>query len=136
VAEEIVFGDISTGAQNDLQLATDMARHMVTQYGMSERLGLVTFEEPRAPLLSPLAAQERKTYSERSAEAIDAEVARLLEEAHARVRDTLAARRPLLDMVARALLQKETLDRAAFDEILRRAQEGERFRQASADATA
>jgi cell division protease FtsH len=120
VAEELVFGDTSTGAQNDLQLATDMARHMVTQYGMSERLGLATFEQARAPFLSPLSLQEKKAYSERTAEKIDAEVAKLLDEARARVRETLGAQRRLLDMLAKTLLEKETIDRAALDELIRK----------------
>jgi cell division protease FtsH len=118
VAEELVFGDVSTGAQNDLQQATDMARHMVAQYGMSERLGLVTFEEVRSPLLGPNAQPERKACSERSAEAIDIEVARLLGEAHHRVRTTLSSKRALLDLLAQTLLQKESLDRAAFEALL------------------
>lgn len=130
VAEEIVFGDVSTGAQNDLQLATDMARHMVTQYGMSERLGLVTYEEAHAPLLHPSAQAQRNSYSERSAEVIDAEVARLLDEAHRRVRETLLAKRGLLDLLAHTLLQKETVDRAGFDEILRSSPGSGRYRQA------
>ena len=53
VAEELVFGEISTGAQNDLQRATDIARSMVTEYGMSDRLGLVTYERPRQPMFLP-----------------------------------------------------------------------------------
>ncbi|MET3132735.1 cell division protease FtsH [Oxalobacteraceae bacterium GrIS 1.11] len=119
VAEELVFGDISTGAQNDLQMATDMARHMVTQYGMSERLGLATFEEARAPLLNPL-APEKKSYSERTAETIDAEIAKLLDEAHKRVLGTLREGRALLDALARLLLENETVDRAALDALMQR----------------
>jgi len=121
VAEEIVYDDVSTGAQNDLQLATDMARHMVTQYGMSERLGLVSYEETNAPLINnPLASSRKKDYSERSAEAIDAEVSRLLEDAHRRVQETLGAKRALLDQLAHVLLEKETLDRSAFEALLKR----------------
>ncbi|HJW56032.1 MAG TPA: ATP-dependent zinc metalloprotease FtsH [Burkholderiaceae bacterium] len=119
VAEELAFGDVSTGAQNDLQMATDMARHMITQYGMSQRLGLVTFEEVRTPFLNPVLAQEQKPYSERTAEAIDAEVSALLDDAHARVRDTLNAKRALLDLVAKTLLEKETVGRAALDALIK-----------------
>jgi cell division protease FtsH len=118
VAEELVFGDVSTGAQNDLVLATDMARHMITQYGMSEKLGLATFEQAGAPLLGPGTAWEKKAYSEHTAQSIDAEVAKLLEQAHARVKETLAARRELLDALAQALLSKETIDRAGLDALL------------------
>src|SRR5574337_966262 len=82
VAEDLVFGDVSTGAQNDLQRATDIARHMVTHYGMSECLGLTTFEDaPASPFLDGAAVRESRLYSERSAQAIDEEVRRLLDEA-------------------------------------------------------
>ena len=118
VAEELVFGDISTGAQNDLQQATDMARHMVTQYGMSERLGLAAFEQGNGP---PSFAQlgERKGYSERTGQTIDAEIAKLLSDAHERVRQTLIEKRDLLDALAHALLQKETVDRDTLDALVK-----------------
>ena len=111
VAEEVVFGDISTGAQNDLQRATDIARSMVTEYGMSERLGLVTYTREKRPafldvLQGPPSARE---YSEETARAIDAEVSRLLAEAHERVRAILTDRRQALDTLAQTLLEKETL---------------------------
>ncbi len=118
VAEELVFGDVSTGAQNDLQLATDMARHMVTQYGMSERLGLATFEQASAALTFPPSIPDKKGYSERTARAIDTEIATLLGAAHERVIVTLTAKRKLLDALAQALLENETVDRAALDVLL------------------
>jgi cell division protease FtsH len=119
VAEEIVFGDLSTGAQNDLQMATDMARHMVTQYGMSERLGLASFEKPSASPMYPSGVGERLPYSEQTAQGIDLEIESLLRESHERVRQTLQEKRPLLDALAHALLERETLDRAAFEAIIR-----------------
>jgi cell division protease FtsH len=119
VAEELVFGDVSTGAQNDLQMATDLARHMVTQYGMSERLGLAAFEQPLNSPLYAAAPGQRREYSERTARMIDADIARLLGEAHERVRATLRERRKLLDTLAHALLDKETVDREALDLLLR-----------------
>jgi cell division protease FtsH len=118
VAEELAFGDVSTGAQNDLQQATDMARQMVTQYGMSQGLGLATFEQPAARLLVPAALQQRMPYSESTAQAIDTEIEALLGQAHGRVRATLTEKRLLLDALAHALLEKETLDRAAIDTLL------------------
>jgi cell division protease FtsH len=118
VAEEIVFGDSSTGAQNDLQMATEMARHMVTQYGMSERLGLASFEQPGSSPLYPGMAGERLPYSERTAQGIDQEIASLLGQAHERVRQTLLEKRALLDVLARALLEHETVDRAALDQLV------------------
>jgi cell division protease FtsH len=118
VAEELVFGDVSTGAQNDLQMATDLARHMVTQYGMSERLGLAAFEQDTGGALYAAAPGQRREYSERTARMIDADIARLLDEAHVRVRTTLAERRGLLDTLAHALLEKETVDREALDALI------------------
>jgi len=119
VAEEIAFGDLSTGAQNDLQMATDMARHMITQYGMSQSLGLAALEQPTGSPLYPASMSEKKSYSEQTARRIDAEIVRLLEEAHQRVKDTLTEKRDLLDALARALLDKETIDRDALDALLR-----------------
>ena len=95
-----------------------MARHMMAQYGMSRRLGLVTFEDVRSPLLGPNVQPGRRACSERSAEAIDVEVARLLAEARQRLRATLTSIRALLELVAQTLLQKESLDRAGFDALL------------------
>jgi cell division protease FtsH len=119
VAEEVVFGDLSTGAQNDLQLATDMARHMVTQYGMSQRLGLATFEQTPGSPIASVTAGGRQPYSERTAQNIDAEIVELLGEAHQRVKETLIEKRDLLDAVARALLDKETLDRDGLDALIK-----------------
>jgi cell division protease FtsH len=119
VAEETVFGDVSTGAQNDLQRATDMARLMVTQYGMSEQLGLATFEEPRQTFLNVQAAvmPAAREYSERTAQAIDEEIRKILGEAHARVRETLSKRRALLDALAKLLLEREVVERQVLDDL-------------------
>jgi cell division protease FtsH len=120
VAEELVYGDVSTGAQDDLERATDMARHMVTQYGMSERLGQVTFDSPRAGAFLQVAdAPVRRNYSEETAKLIDEDIARLIRDAHARVRRTLTDKRPALDALARMLLEHEVVDRAALDQLLR-----------------
>lgn len=111
VAEEMVFDDISTGAQNDLQRATDMARTMVTQYGMSEKLGLATLEGPRTPMFLPIATPPARDYSEDTARAIDQEVNSILNDAHTRVREILAAKRPALDTLAQLLLKNEVVER-------------------------
>jgi len=107
VAEELVFGEISTGAQNDLQRATDIARSMVTEYGMSDRLGLVTYERERRPMFLPESFAPSKAYSEEKAAEIDEEVARVMEEAHQRVRAILSERKKVLDDLAHLLLEKE-----------------------------
>ena len=109
VAEEIIFQDISTGAQNDLQKATDIARSMVTEYGMSEKLGLVTYEKERRPFLVDTEKTPSKEYSEKTARDIDAEVARLVEKAHERVRKMLTERREQLEIVSQKLLEQETV---------------------------
>ena len=119
VAEDIVFGDISTGAQNDLQRATEIARTMVTQFGMSEKLGLVSLEGPRTPLFLPVPMQSTREYSDDTARLIDAEVKRILVEAHEQVKATLAAHRPALEELAQLLLKKEAVDRPELQAILK-----------------
>ena len=120
VAEELVYADISTGAQNDLQRATDMARHMITQYGMSERVGHMTFEGPQqSAFLNIPGVPERTTYSERTAQLIDEEIGKLIGEAHARVLRTLTEKRSLLDALARLLLKHEVVERPMLDELLK-----------------
>jgi cell division protease FtsH len=107
VAEELVFGEISTGAQNDLQRATDIARSMVTEYGMSDRLGLVTYERERRPFFLPESFSPTKTYSEEKAAEIDEEISKAVEEIHQRVRQILSEKRGELDTLAKMLLEKE-----------------------------
>ncbi len=109
VAEELVFDEISTGAQNDLQRATDIARSMVTEYGMSDLLGLVSYERQRQPMFLPDNFSSGKNYSEAKASQIDEEVARFLEESHRRVRKILSERRTVLDDLARLLSEKESV---------------------------
>jgi cell division protease FtsH len=109
VAEELVFQEISTGAQNDLQRASDIARAMVTEYGMSDRLGLVSYERPRQSMFLPDNFSSGKNYSEAKAAQIDEEVTRFIEDAHQRVRGILAERRAVLDDLARLLSEKESV---------------------------
>jgi cell division protease FtsH len=118
VAEELVFGEISTGAQNDLQRATDIARSMVTEYGMSDRLGLVTYERERRPMFLPDTFSAGKTYSEERAAQIDEEISKVIEEAHARVRGILSQRRKVLDDLAHLLLEKEVVQGEELREML------------------
>ena len=107
VAEELVFGDISTGAQNDLQRATDIAHAMVAEYGMSDLLGPVTYERPRQPVFLPENYSPGKPYSETKATQIDEEVSRVMAEAHERVRKILSERRKVLDDLAHRLTEEE-----------------------------
>jgi cell division protease FtsH len=109
VAEEIIFGDVSTGAADDLRRATDMARHMVAQYSMSDTLGLATFEDPRQSFLGAVGPAPRE-YSEATAQAIDGEIALILSAAHTRVRETLTDHRSTLEALAKLLIDKEVVN--------------------------
>jgi cell division protease FtsH len=111
VAEEIIFGDVSTGAQNDLQRATDITRSMVVEYGMSTRLGLLTYTRERRPLyLDIMGSAREREYSERTAQEIDDEMATLMEAAHQKVRSILTEKRAILERIAKILLEHEVLE--------------------------
>jgi cell division protease FtsH len=118
-AEEIAFGRISTGAQNDLQRATDIARSMVTEFGMSELLGAVNYTGSNRPafLENPF-AMERGNYSEETALKIDAEVKRILTEAHEMARKVLRDRRDTLDALSQRLLEKEVIESEELKAIM------------------
>ena len=119
-AETTVFGHLSTGAANDLRRVTDIARSMVTRYGMSERLGSVAYDrDPHtfmtgSDLPSPL---REKDYAEETAAAIDKEVSAIVQTAMARALDILRERRDVLERSARRLLEKETLDEKELAEL-------------------
>ena len=111
VAEEVHFGEISTGAQNDLYRATDIARSMVREYGMSDKLGPITFERERRPLfLDMMMPPSSKDYSEATAQEIDREVSGLVEKAHHRATEILEGKRATLEQVAQVLLEKEVIE--------------------------
>jgi cell division protease FtsH len=119
-AEEIIYdGIVSTGASNDLERASELARQMVTRFGMSDKLGQVTYGNPRTGqfLQSPFGVEERN-YSERTAEQIDEEVRRIMDEIYNRVRDILSMRRNSLEEIARELIRKETLSRDELERLL------------------
>jgi cell division protease FtsH len=110
-AEEVAIGEITTGAHNDLQRATDIARSMVTEYGMSDLLGAVNFDgNKRAKFLDIPMPQERGLYSEETAQTIDTEIKRILEEAHTTARQILSDNRDALETVTRRLLEVEVME--------------------------
>jgi len=110
-AEEIAFNEISTGAQNDLQRATDIARAMVTEFGMSDSLGAVNYDGHRQPtFLDTPYARERGNYAEETAVKIDSEVKRILTEAHETARRILRDHREILDRLSQRLLEKEVIE--------------------------
>jgi cell division protease FtsH len=114
----MIFGDVSTGAQNDLQKATEIARTMVTQFGMSDRLGLVALEGQRQPVFLPVGEQSSKEYSEETARIVDEEIKRLLMDAHQKVRSFLSSCRDALEELAQLFLEKEVVERPALQSIL------------------
>jgi cell division protease FtsH len=126
IAEEIVFDEISTGAQNDLARATDIARSMVKQYGMSEKLGHMTFEQERKPLfLDIMPGGGTKEYSEETAREIDNEVKAIIEHSYTRVKEVLTDKRDLLELVAKTLLEKESIDGEDLRKMLKEHAEGD-----------
>jgi cell division protease FtsH len=98
--------------------ATDLVRHMITRYGMSEALGLATFAAPRQALFLQVSTGAPKEYSEETARVIDAEIQQLLEVAHTRVDETLTAKRVLLEALAQLLITHEVVDRTALTRLL------------------
>jgi cell division protease FtsH len=117
-AEELCCGDLSTGAANDLERATETARQMVSRFGMSERLGPVTFGRASGMRFLHGAMGEERNFSEETARAIDAEVRQILEEQYARARHVLEERRDALEAIAQRLLEVETLDRAQLEALV------------------
>jgi len=109
VSEEIVFGDISTGAQNDLEHSSELTRNMVCSYGMSEKLGAITFGKKNKSLFLGTEYNEEKNYSEETARQIDTEVKTVIHESYQRVRMLLKENRPILDALAAELEEKEVL---------------------------
>ncbi|MEQ1909735.1 MAG: hypothetical protein ABMA15_12985 [Vicinamibacterales bacterium] len=118
-AEEIAFGEITTGAQNDLLRATDIARAMVTEYGMSDALGLINYDGNKRPKFLDIAMpQERGLYSEDTALKIDTEIKRIISEAHVRAHDILTERREQVDTIAKRLLAVEVMEGDELRQIL------------------
>jgi cell division protease FtsH len=115
VAEEIIFNEVTTGASNDLERATRLARAMVTQYGMSEKLGPLTFGEKEELIFLGREISEQRNYSEEVARQIDREVRRLIDEAHQTARQILIDNRGKLTELAERLVREETVDAASFN---------------------
>ncbi len=111
IAEEVIFEEVSTGAQNDLGRATDIAKSMVKEYGMSEKLGHMTFEKERKSLFLDFGPSSGgKDYSEETAREIDNEVRAIIEESYLRVKTLLTDKRVFLEKVAQILLEKESIN--------------------------
>jgi len=118
VAEDIVFKDITTGAQNDLERATKIARQMVTEFGMSEALGPITLGRKEHQIFLGRDISEQRDYSEEIANKIDKEVRKIIETAYTRAKDILTKNKGKLKKVARNLMERETLDGKELDDLL------------------
>ena len=117
-AEELFCDDITTGASNDLERATKVAREMVTRYGMSEELGTQVFGEAQHEVFLGRDYAQKNDFSAETAKRIDDEIERIMREAHDRAREVLGARRDQMDTMARVLLERETVEGAAVDALL------------------
>ena len=117
-AEELFCGDITTGASNDLERATKLARNMVTRYGMSEALGTRVFGEPQHQVFLGRDYADKQDYSSETAKRIDDEVERIMREAHERATQILNGCRDQMDTMARVLLERETVEGDAMMALL------------------
>jgi cell division protease FtsH len=119
VAEKLVFNELSTGAANDLERATGLARKMVCEWGMSEKLGPLTFGKKEEQIFLGREIATHRDYSEQTAQEIDKEVKRIVEEAESKATELLTANVDKLHLLANALLEREILDGDEIDRILR-----------------
>jgi len=119
IAEEIVSGDISSGAAGDIQQATNMARAMVTQWGMSDRIGMVQYGDDDEYVFLGREVARAKVYSETTAQEIDGEVKRIIDHAYKTAKDLITNNLDKLELIAKSLLEYETLDGTQVEEIVR-----------------
>ena len=118
VSEEIVFNDVTSGAANDLEKATETARQMVTQLGMSDALGLVKLGKKREEIFLGRDISEDRNYSEEVAYAIDKEVKKIIDDCYERSKEILTEHRALLDKIAGVLLEREVIDAEELDKLM------------------
>lgn len=119
VAEEIVFGDVTSGASGDIRMATSLAKRMVCEWGMSEALGMVEYGDNEEHVFLAKDISRPRNYSEATAQKIDHEIKRLIDEAYDTAKRMLTENRDRLEAVAKALLEYETLDGAHIEEIVK-----------------
>ena len=118
-AEKLVFGEITTGASNDLEKASELARKLVKEYGMSEKLGPVAFGEKEELVFLGKEIGEQRNYSETVAAKIDEEVARFIKNAESSAKKILKKKRKLLNKIAQTLVEKETIEREEFEKLIK-----------------
>ncbi|MEI7579910.1 MAG: ATP-dependent zinc metalloprotease FtsH [bacterium] len=115
VTEDMIFGDVTSGASNDIEKASNLARRMVKSFGMSKRMGLIKYGEDQSSQYLGYNYEESKNYSESTAREIDEEVKRIIDECYAKAKKILEEHKPILDKIVAALLDKEVLDDKDFD---------------------
>jgi cell division protease FtsH len=135
-AEEIIFGDITTGASNDLEKVTETAKQMVMRYGMSERLGPRVFGHDRSQPFLGREFSSEPDYSDEIAREIDDEIRRVVEEAHQTAKDILTEHREAMDRISKILLERETIDSEQFEQLLAGKSEDEVFPEEEPQAPA
>ncbi len=118
IAEEIIFDEMSTGAQNDLEKASDIARRMVKYYGMSDKLGIVTFEPENKSAFMGWGMGSNKDYSEETARDIDIEVKKIIDDVYAKTREMLEKQKPMLIKLSKILMEKEVIEEEELKKIL------------------
>ena len=118
IAEEIIFNEVSTGAQNDLEKASDIARRMVKYYGMSEKLGIVTFEPESKPAFLGFGMGSNKEYSEETAREIDIEVKKIIDDVYVKTREILEKQKPKLIKLSKMLMEKEVIEGEELKKVL------------------
>jgi cell division protease FtsH len=125
VAEELVFGEVSTGGHDDLSKATDIAKSMVKEFGMSDRIGHITYEKERKSMFLDIGPDSHfKDYSEETAREIDNEIREIVEGTYAKVKGTLSEKKPLLEKIAVILLEKEVIEGEELRRLVRDYKEG------------
>jgi cell division protease FtsH len=117
IAEKTVFGDITTGPSNDLQVLTNLARNMVTRWGMSEKMGTIALEGEGGRALFG-AGVEGAQYSQKVSADIDAEVKKIIDEAYEKAQNIITEHRKVLNAIANRLIEVETLERPEFEQLL------------------
>ena len=120
VAEHLVFNEITTGASDDLKKATALARSLVTRFGMSDKIGPLALGDREEMIFLGREIASERNYSEETAQLIDKEVKRIIDAAHKRAKEVLTRRRGKLDEIARVLIEKETIEREEFDNLINR----------------
>jgi len=124
IAEEIIFKEVSTGAQNDLEKASEIARRMVKYYGMSDKLGIVTFEPENKSAYLGFSMGSSKEYSEETAREIDIEVKRIIDETYAKTREILENKKTVLIKLSKILIEKEVIEGDELSSFLENEEKG------------